>query len=144
MDLPQYQLKAEKSLMVFEFISEGTKGRIPKLVKYSDTNLKDLYNLAFGDKDIKTGIIDDSIISNNVDSEKVLATVVATIYAFTDRYPDAWIYATGSTKSRTRLYRIGISKYMEEVKQNFEVLGLKNRGWHPFKRDEDYEAFLVR
>jgi hypothetical protein len=144
MDLPQYQLKAEKSLMVFEFISEGTKGRIPKLVKYSDTNLKDLYNLAFGDKDIKTGIIDDSIISNNGDSEKVLATVVATIYAFTDRYPDAWIYATGSTKSRTRLYRIGISKYMEEVKQNFEVLGLKNRGWHPFKRDEDYEAFLVR
>ena len=35
MKLPRYELKAEKSLMVFEFISEGTKGQIPKLIKYS-------------------------------------------------------------------------------------------------------------
>jgi hypothetical protein len=63
-----------------------------------------LYNLAFGDKDHSTGEIDDKVISNNGDSEKVLATVVATVYAFTDKYPETWIYATGSTKARTRLY----------------------------------------
>ena len=77
MRLPKYQLKAESSLMVFEFTSLGPKGKIAKLVKYSETNLKDMYNLAFGDKDIKTGHINDTIISNNGDSDMVLATVVS-------------------------------------------------------------------
>lgn len=38
MKLPKYELKAEKSLMIFEFVSEGVKGRISKLVKYGETN----------------------------------------------------------------------------------------------------------
>ena len=84
MNLPQYQLRAGKSLMVFEFISEGPKGRISKLVKFSKTNLKGLYNLSFGDKNHDTGDFDDQIVSNNGDSETVLATVVAAVYVFTD------------------------------------------------------------
>ena len=47
--------------------------------------MKDVYNIAFGDKDNTTGNIDDTIISNNGDSEKVLATVAATVYAFIDK-----------------------------------------------------------
>ena len=54
MKLPRYQLKAEKSLMVFEFVSEGPKGQIPKLVKFSETNLKGLFNLAFGDREYQS------------------------------------------------------------------------------------------
>ena len=112
MQLDRYQLKAEESLTVFEFTSTGPKGQIPKLIKFSETNLKDLYNLAFGDKDLTTGDLNDLAISNNGDSEKVLATVVSTVYAFSDRYPNSFIYATGSTKARTRLYRMGITKYL--------------------------------
>jgi len=107
MKLPKYPLASSDSLMTFEFVSEGQKGFIHKLVRYQPTNLKDIYNLAFGDKDHTTGNIDDTVISNNGDGEKVLATVVATLYAFTDKYPNVWIYATGSTKSRTRLYEWG-------------------------------------
>jgi len=88
MRLERYELKAERSYMVFEFVSEGPKGKIPKLVQFGETNLNGLYNLAFGDKDLTTGEIDDSTVSNNNDSGKVLATVVATVYAFTDKYPD--------------------------------------------------------
>ncbi len=144
MKLPKYPLKAEKSLMVFEFTSQGPKGQIKKLVKYSETNLKDLYNLAFGDQDEKTGEINDNTISNNSDSDMVLATVVATVYAFTDKYPDAWVFATGSTKARTRLYRIGITKYLLEIKRDFQVFGLKDEEWEPFEKDVVYEAFLVK
>ena len=50
MKLPRYELRAEKTLMIFEFISEEKKGSIPKLIKFSETSLKDFYNLAFGDK----------------------------------------------------------------------------------------------
>jgi len=97
MKLPKYLLASSDKLMTFEFISEGKKGFIHKLVRYQPTNLKDVYNLAFGDKDHTTGNIDDTVISNSGDSEKVLTTVVATVYAFTDRYPDTWVYATGSS-----------------------------------------------
>lgn len=136
-------MKGDKSLMVFQFVSEGPKGKIPKLIKYSETNFKGMYNLGFGDMDAM-GEIDDMAISDNGDSDMVLATVISTVYAFSDRYPDYWIYATGSTKSRTRLYRIGISKYMDEISMDFDIYGLRGDNWGPFKKNIDYEAFLVQ
>lgn len=144
MKLPKYPLASSDKLMTFEFISEGQKGYIHKLVKYQPTNLKGVYNLAFGDKNLNTGEIDDTVISNNGDSEKVLATVVATVYAFTDKYPNAWIYATGSTKTRTRLYRMGITKFLSEVTTDFEIVGEKNGDWETFRKNVEYEGFLVR
>ena len=107
MNLERYALKAEDSFMVYEFISNGPNGFIPKLIKFSETNLKGLYNLAFGDKDLTTGDLNNLSISNNADSEKILATVVASVYAFTDRFPEYFIYATRSSKARIRLYRMG-------------------------------------
>jgi hypothetical protein len=144
MKLPKYPLASSDKMMTFEFISEGPKGLIHKLVRYQPTNLKDVYNLALGDKDLATGNIDDTVISNNADSEKVLATVVATIYAITDKYPDIWIYATGSTKARTRLYRMGISRFLSEVNEDFEVLGELSDNWDIFRKNIEYEGFLVR
>jgi len=143
MQLPRYELKAEKSLMVFEFLSEGPKGKIPKLIKFSETNLKGVYNLAFGDKNQDTGEINDLAVSNNGDSEKVLATVVATVLAFTDKYPTAMVYATGSTQARTRLYQMGITKYLLEIQKDYVVFGQKDNIWHPFKKSVNYEAFLA-
>ncbi len=130
--------------MVFEFTSDGPKGQIRKLVKYSETNLKDMYNLAFGDRDEESGEIDDKSISNNGDSDMVLATVVSTVYAFTERYPDSWVFATGSTKARTRLYRRGLTKYLLEIRRDFQVFGLIDDEWEPFEKDVNYEAFLVK
>lgn len=144
MKLPKYPLASSDKFMTFEFISEGPKGLIHKLVRFQSTNLKDVYNLAFGDKDHTTGDIDDTVISNNNDSEKVLATVVATVYAFTDKYPHAWKYATGRSKSRTRLYRMGIAKFLAEVKEDLEVLGERNEDWESFRKNIEYEGFLVR
>ncbi len=144
MQLPKYQLKAENTLMVFEFTSEGPKGQIHKLIKFSATNLKGLYNLSFGNKDANTGGIDDLAISNNGDSEKILSTVVSAIYAFTEQYPNSWVYAKGSTKSRTRLYRMGITKYLQEINKDFDLYGLNGDRWEPFKKDKEYEAFFSK
>jgi hypothetical protein len=130
--------------MVYEFTSNGPKGEIQKIVKYSETNLKEVYNLAFGDKDPLTGKINYDTISNNADSDIVLATVVSTVYAFTEKYPDAWIFATGSTKSRNRLYRIGITKYLLEIKHDFQLFGLRNDEWIKFETEIEFEAFLIQ
>ena len=144
MKLPKYEVEAEDSLEVFGFVSIGNNGNIPKLIKFSETALKGFYNLAFGDKDLLTGEIDDKVVSKNGDSEKVLATIVSAVYAFTDKKNGAWVYATGSTSTRTRLYRMGITKYIDEVRYDFEVYGLLNGEWQNFEKDIDYSAFLVR
>lgn len=119
-------------MSTFEFTSEGLNGQIHKLVQFTPTNMKDVFNLAFGDKDAETGEIDDTVISNNGDSEKVLATVVSAVYAFLEKQPNAWIYATGSSNSRTRLYRMGISKHFSEVKNDFAVYGQLEGNWQTF------------
>ncbi|MGQ0542574.1 MAG: DUF6934 family protein [Blastocatellia bacterium] len=85
----RYELTADQSLTVFEFVSKGPKGAVQKIVQYNETNVEGIFNLGFGDKKPTTNEIDDTVISNNADSRKVLATVVAAVYAFTDRNPDA-------------------------------------------------------
>lgn len=144
MILPCYPLSSDESLTIFEFTSEGPNGKITKIVQYAPTNLKDVFNLAFGDKDHQTGEIDDPTISNNGDSEKVLATVVATVYAFTDKNPEVWVYASGSTVARNRLYRMGIAKHFHEVQIDFEVYGEVENNWEPFQKEIEYQGFLVK
>ena len=144
MKYDKYQLESDRKLLLFEFTSVGPKGKIIKIVQYTETNLKDYYNLGFGDKNEKTGEIDDTAITNNGDSQMVLSTVASTVYAFTDKHPDAWIYAIGSNLARTRLYRIGITNNILEIKKDFEVFGLKDGQWHEFRKHTDYKAFLIR
>lgn len=144
MKLDKYQLKSEADLTIFEFISEGPKGKIIKLIEFTETNLKDFYNLAFGDKDEKTGNIDDKAVTNNNDTEKILATVASAVLLFTDKHPDAWIYATGSTIARTRLYRMGISKYFKEVAAEFYIFGELDDNWLPFEPNIDFIGYVVK
>ena len=54
------------------------------------------------------------------------------------------IYATGSTKSRTRLYRMGISKYLNQIREDFEIYGELENNWEKFKKETEYKGFLVR
>ncbi|HEY5326838.1 MAG TPA: hypothetical protein VIJ27_07545 [Mucilaginibacter sp.] len=144
MKLDRYELKSDDQLTTFDFLSEGTKGKIEKLIQFSAVNQDNLFNLAFGDRNALTGDIDDSIVTDNGDSEKVLATVVAAIYAFCDRFPEAWIYATGSTATRTRLYRMGINKYFEIAEADFEIFGQTQNEWERYRKGKDYQAFVIQ
>lgn len=144
MKYDKYHIEASSSYLKFEFISEGPQGNIKKQVIFRQTNNISVYNLGFGDVDDITGEISDSTISNNNDSQKVLATVALAVLHFFDKYPDKYVFATGSTKSRTRLYRMGISNNLEEIEGNFEVFGYNGTAWETFGRGRDYEAFLIR
>ncbi|MBX2931939.1 MAG: hypothetical protein KF781_08350 [Chitinophagaceae bacterium] len=105
---------------------------------------ENVYNLAFGDYDEKAKSIDDLAVTNNGDSLKVLATVASTVYAFTEKHPNALIIATGSTAARTRLYRMGITNNLAEISEDFIIFGYtKDEKWVEFETGEDYEAFLV-
>lgn len=141
---PKYNYIEEEGGFVYRFDSIGNKGTISKVVQY--TKLKEgVYNLAFGDynQQYEYGI-DDKVKTNNGDSKKVLITVVATLYDFTKKYPDMYIFATGSNDARTRLYRMGISNNLKELKQDFEVYGVGDGVTESFVIGKDYKGFLVK
>ena len=140
---PKYEFESALSFTTYEFISKGPKGDIRKLVKYEKYDNADIYNLGFGDKLGETNKFDDKVVSNNGDSKKVLATVAATLYKFTDEYPDAVIAATGSSLARTRLYRIAISNALHQINIDFSILGYLDDEWELFKPNRNYTAFLI-
>ena len=144
MKLDRYELKSDELLTTFDFLSEGPKGKIEKVVQFTLIYQDNLYNLAFGDRNYLTGLIDDKVVTDNGDSEKVLASVVAAIYSFCEKTPDALIYATGSTAARTRLYRMGINKYYEIVKEDFMIFGQTESEWEQYEKGKNYEAFVVQ
>ena len=143
MKLPSYKMSVGKSNHVFEFTSIGKKGEIEKMIVFEKTTTNGFYNLAFGDKDKISGKLNDIKVSNNGDSEKILATVVKAVYIFLKLNPNVWIYAEGRTKSRTRLYRMGISKHLKEAEKDFYIFGSKNNSWEKFIRNVDYESFAI-
>jgi hypothetical protein len=147
MNLKKYGYSVSDSYLNFEFDSDGPKGRIRKIVRYSPQNAGGItyFNLGFGDLNQKTGKIDDLAITINQDREKILATIAATVLEFTQHFPDAIVHAKGSTPSRTRLYQMGISANLNEIDPLLYVYGYeKNKGWQSFHKKVNYQAFLVK
>ena len=144
MKYSRYEYQANEELCYYEFTSIGIRGKIKKVVEYSKMNIPNFYNLAFGDYDEQKQEIDDVAVTNNGDSLKVLATVASTVYAFTDKYPNANIFVTGSTEVRTRLYRMGITNNLAEIQEDFYLYGMKSdQTFEEFIIGEDYIGFLV-
>jgi hypothetical protein len=144
MKLDKYDYATGVGFMSFEFVSKGPKGEIVKLVQYTKIDERGVYNLGFGDKNKLTGEVDDTIVSNNNDSQKVLATVANTVFQFSEHYPDSWIYLKGSSLGRTRLYRMAIAIYFDELSEIFNFYGLIGTDWYNFEKNVIYDAFLIK
>jgi hypothetical protein len=144
MKAEKYHLKAESEFTRFEFISEGKKGTIRKLIEFQKTNNPDVFNLAFGDFNEKTQDFDDLAVTDNGDTEKVLITVVHAVFLFYTKYPNVFVFACGSTKARTRLYRIGITRHYLEMKKDFYLYGQIGDNFVEFEIGKEYEGFLVQ
>jgi hypothetical protein len=146
MDARGYDFKMSEQLWSYEFYSEGPKGRIKKVIQFIPFNMDGLtcINLGFGDWDNENKLFDDSIITDNKDSLKVLVTVAQTVLEFTNSFPDAIVHVKGSTPSRTSLYQIGITKNWLEISRLFNVYGYTtNNQWQLFLKNVNYNAFMV-
>lgn len=145
MNIEKYLFISKDNHQAFAFNSCGPKGTIKKVVLFSQINEWDenIYNLSFGDWDEIKQEIDDKVISNNGDREKVLATVAATVLEFSKHFPKTLIYVKGSTESRTRLYQIGISNYLGEINEFFDIYGFRNGDLEKFRTGRTYEAFFI-
>ncbi|GGH74217.1 hypothetical protein HNQ91_003820 [Filimonas zeae] len=140
-------VKVSSDRLEYGFISYGPKGAIQKIIHFDFIEEVGVYNLAFGNLK-PDGSIDDLSVNDNQDRNKILATVVYSVSLFCKEYPHAWIYFSGSTAHRTRLYRMAIAVNLDELSADFEILGLVKdmEGFvHiPFRKGIDYFGFLIR
>lgn len=139
-----YLFKSSDDHSSFEFISDGPNGRITKVVQFRKVPGEEYFNLSLSDKDLISGNLRDDTVTNNSDRQKVLATVAEAVRMFAEFHPGALVFATGNTRARTRLYRMGISNNLESIEHEFDIFGLVNLQWFPFEKGIEYDAFLVR
>jgi hypothetical protein len=138
-------IREGRDLGTFEFVSIGKNGAIPKCISFVPTALPYVYNMAFGNVD-KNGGIDDFSVSDNGDRNKILATLAKVIDQYTRKYPERSIYFRGSTKERTRLYRMAVGLNLEELSEKFEIfVEVDNVAeFIPFRKNMEINAFLIK
>ncbi|MCF0070958.1 hypothetical protein LZD49_10780 [Dyadobacter sp. CY261] len=141
----------------YRFYSEGYNGRFEIRVKITEM-VYHSYNLGFGVFDPQTEELDDLVEIRNGDSQKLLATVANITLMFLEDHTRAHIYATGSTKSRTRLYQMGINKIMPTL-NGYMIFGYPakrscmepseghypeiDNEWYKIQLGVAYDAFLI-
>jgi hypothetical protein len=125
------------------FYSQGPNGKIKKVISYKKLEDLEVYNLGFGDVNEATGEIDDVMVSNNLDRDKILSTIANSVLYFFRKYPTARLIFVGSTPARTRLYIMQISKHWNFVNDLVSVQGLINLKWEPFEQNGRYDAILI-
>lgn len=142
----KYIFQKIKEAHDYQFFSFGPKGKIKKKVCIKCTNWQTvpIFVLGFGDWNSKKRIIDDRIVTNNMDRQKVLSTVAAVILDFLNERPGSYLYAKGSTPGRTRLYQMGINLVFEEIKDKLTVYGEIKGHWKKFSKGINYDSFLLK
>jgi len=144
MKTDRYPLNSAQDLMRFEFVSEGPRGFIPKIIEFQRTEIPDVYNLAFGDVQHPHRTLNDRAVSNNGDTEKVLTTVAWAVALFLERRPYAFVYAEGSTPARNRLYRRSMARFLDELERSFYLYGRVGNEFFDFDPEQEYEGFLAQ
>lgn len=131
------------SFNVAEFYSHGRNGVVLKRVIFSKTRASEFYMLGFGSVD-ENNEINDLTVTNNGDTEKILATIYDIVINYTDRYPDRMIYFEGSTPARTRLYRRAIGLNLGDLSTEFFIYGYYNDEFVPFEKNMVISGFLIK
>ena len=89
------------------------------------------------------GMLSDVAVSNNSDMETVLATVIATIPLFFEKFENATLFFQGSTKSRTRLYRVILNKYITDIRLSYNIKALKDGQVVEFNANDNFDGFFI-
>jgi hypothetical protein len=119
---------------------------VRKLVEYYRlSHIKTLvYNLSFGDWEENTPKMNDKVVTNNADRDKVLATIAATVVDFINNHPGASVFVSGNTPARNRLYQMGINRQWDEIDKMFKLRGYVNGDWRSFEKGVNYTSFLLQ
>lgn len=142
MEQPHYFFQIRKNVRRYDFVSEGHT-RIPKAIQFFDTSVPDLFNLVLGDVR-PDGQLDVFSVSDNGDRDKVLATVAQVVAHFLQENPTMYVFFTGSTPARTRLYRMAVGHEFTNLVVQFEIMALlPSKQLVPFQPNLSCDGFVI-
>lgn len=144
MNYPSYLFYSNQNSTEFFFESIGSKGVINKVIAFQETSFAGIYNLALGDINPLTNEVDDTVVTDNGDTEKILATTFQIVNHYFSLFPHHQIYFSGNSPARNRLYRIAINHSFYALDSIFELFGVMNNELEPFVSTRPYQAFLIR
>jgi hypothetical protein len=133
-----YPFSSREDKLLYYFFSEGPQGKILKVIIFQLTDSGN-WNLAFGDYGKED--IDDKIISNNNDLFKVMKTVIACTYDFSEKYPDRIIQVIPVDEKRKLLYHGILKRNLEIIGKKFWIDGLRNDLIETFDVKNQYQEF---
>ena len=125
----------------FEFMSIGTRC-IQKAIIFYKTDYPDVVTLTLANV-LENGTLDVFTISDNGDRNRILATVMQSITLFLNTHPAKTIAFTGSSPSRTRLYKIVISRELNILTRQYRIQGIGPLGIEEFVSAHEYRHFLI-
>lgn len=128
---------------IFDFFSIGPRGIILKRIVFIPTTSARVYNLSFGDVTLN-GEMSSYSVSDNGDRNKILATVAYAVDIYLEEYPDRYVFFTGSTDGRTRLYRMAVALNFDELSLKFDIYCQTDRGIIPFQKNIPTTGILVK
>ena len=115
----------------FAFISEGPRGRLPKLVTFEPTDVESVFTVGLFtgtavERDPERHQRDRT---DNGDARRVVDTVIAAIDRFLDRFPDRWVTYDGYFGGRfdpvrMRLYRMAITANLAYLQTRVTMYGI--------------------
>ncbi|TAE11731.1 MAG: hypothetical protein EAZ95_13250 [Bacteroidetes bacterium] len=125
------------------FTSIGKKGEVLKLTAFQLVH-EGLYNVALVDFDAQTQDGDDTVVTNNQDMSKVLATVARILFDFLTRFPTVSILIEANSETKRKLYNRLIRNNLQDIPKEYEVLGvLHTEETEPFAH-QDYIAIIIQ
>ncbi|KAA0989995.1 DUF6934 family protein [Dyadobacter aurulentus] len=137
-----YPLRISQDSLTFSFESISNHRVIAKLIEFVQID-DQVYNLAFGDVEID-GYLNDLVVSDNMDTKEVLASVIEAVLIFFDAHPNNSVYIKGSTTSRTRLYQIVLNREYCNWQDKFIVYGVCGEDVLTFQAGIAFEAFVIK
>lgn len=143
MDESQYTFENPITEIRYDFKSISREKEVNKRVIFTTSDFQNVYNLALVDV-LEDGRLSDITESRNKDMKTILATVMGIIINFLEANPDKIIAFKGSDERRQRLYRLLISRDLNELEKEFVILGISSEGEsEPFQSNRLYDYFVI-
>ena len=142
MNEDSYEFTLSRTEYRYEFVSVSAKKEVKKVVLFSQTESRDIFNLALLDL-LDDGGLSDLSETKNADLKVVLATVFKIIIDFLNRNLNCFVAFKGSDERRQRLYRITISGNLAEISNEYQVLGSLANAVEFFEPNKSYDYYII-
>lgn len=139
-----YKIDIEKDNRYW-FESIGPHGVIRMCGRFELSAVKNIYQFEFGIHNPVTDDVDTRFRANNADKDKIISTIFNIILMFLSCNKDAIVRFSGSTESRTKLFRMWILNNWDLMNNNFIMYGNNEQNrWERYQKNKDYSAILLK